>query len=194
MSRLNKDDIGRYFDYGLDVAGRILYMGSTGSDGEDTGTDHKMAEHVIKGLDILDRTDGPITIKMNNIGGDDYHGLAIYDAINGCKNHITLIGIGCVMSMGAWIMQAADERVMTQNASMLVHYGTWGYEGHTMDYIQWAKEASRMNVLMEQHMLVRIREKHPKYSASRFRRKFLFDSFLSAQDALDLGLIDKVSQ
>jgi len=102
--------------------------------------------------------------------------------------------MGNIMSMGAWVIQAADERIMTPNATMMVHYGIWSYEGHSMDYLQWAKELSRLNKLMEDTLLARIREKHPKFSAAKFRRQFLFDSFLSAQEALDLGLIDRVAQ
>jgi len=188
------DSIGTFFDYGLDASTRTLYIGSIGTEGVDNGVDYKMAEYAIKGLDILDRSEGPIRIRLNTIGGDEYQGLAIYDAISLCKNQVSIIGMGNIMSMGAWVIQAADERIMTPNATMMVHYGIWSYEGHSMDYLQWAKELSRLNKLMEDTLLARIREKHPKFSAAKFRRQFLFDSFLSAQEALDLGLIDRVAQ
>lgn len=191
MSRA-KSDLGNFFDYGLDVASRTIYIGSYGETSDEPGCDYNMAGRAIMALHVLDRTTGDITIKMNNIGGDEYHGLAIYDAIKACENPVRLVGMGCVMSMGAWIMQAADERVMTPNATMMIHYGVWSYEGHTFDYLKWAAEVNRINKLMEDHFLARIREKHPKYSAAKFRHKFLFDSFLSAQEALDLGLIDAI--
>ena len=121
-------------------------MGSVTVDMDsESGTDANMAERVIKGLHMLDTSaptgDKPITIIMNNLGGDWYHGMGIYDAIKACKNHITIKVFGYVMSMGSIIIQAADKRIMSPNSRMMIHYGTSGYYGHNKDFIKWAKEA-----------------------------------------------------
>ena len=93
-----------------------------------------MAERAIKALHILDSTaptgDKPITVIMNNPGGDEYHGMAIYDAIKSCKNHVTIVVFGMAMSMGSIILQAADKRVMSANSRVMIHYGTWGINDH----------------------------------------------------------------
>lgn len=159
---------------------------------QEGGTDYRMAEFAIKGLHVLDATVGDIIIKMNNVGGDEYHGLAIFDAIRRCTNAVTIVGFGCIMSMGAWILQAGDTRSATENATLMVHYGEWGFVGHTFNFERSAKELARINNLMETHMLARIREKHPKYTAAAFRKRFQFDSYLTAQEAVDLGLLDNV--
>jgi Protease subunit of ATP-dependent Clp proteases len=193
MAKREADAIGNFFQYGVDIASRTLYVGSH-ADFEQTegGTDYLLANYAVKGLHLLDQTPGEITILMNNPGGDEYHGMAIYDAIELCTNHVKCVGIGMVMSMGSWIIQAADERLMTRNSTMLLHYGTWSYDGHAKDFTRSSAESDRQRGMMEECYLGRIRQKHPKYPLSRIKKLLLFDSWLSAQDALDLGLIDRI--
>ena len=102
-TRRQIDDIEVFFEQGLYVPTRTIYMGEI----LDGGTDHVMAERVIKALHVLDaNSEAPIAILMNNPGGDEYHGLAIYDAILGCKNHVAITAYGHAMSMGSIILQA----------------------------------------------------------------------------------------
>jgi len=195
MTRRTRDDIDRWFDHGLDVAGRTLYLGSSSRDGsEESGTDYDMAARAIKALHTLDLTDGAINVLMNNPGGSVYDGLAIYDAIAGCRNNVTITGYGHVMSMGAWILQAADDRALAPNAVVMIHYGSSSFAGHNQDLGRWAAEEARLNRLMEDVFLERIRAKWPKYPLARLRRKLLFDSFLTAAAAVELGLADRTLQ
>ena len=68
MARMKTDDIDKFFEYGINVTTRTLFMGSmeTDMEGDESGTDASMAEYVIKGLHILDNysksEDKPITI------------------------------------------------------------------------------------------------------------------------------------
>ena len=98
-----RDDIDRYFSYNIHIPTKTMYLGSVEYDSDDgeTGTDHGMAEMAIKGLHILDgtRPDKPITIIMNNPGGDEYHGMAIYDAIQACQSEVHIRVFGHAMSM-----------------------------------------------------------------------------------------------
>lgn len=196
-----RDEIDRLFDYDIYVPNRTIYMGSCGQDwdGAESGVDFMMAERVIKALHVLDHiapkppSNGEITIVMNNPGGDYYHGAAIYDAIKGCANHVTVRGTGYVMSMAAFILQAADERVLTPNARVMIHYGTSGTHGHAKDMMRWAKEYERLNDMMENVLLERIREKHKTFSTAKIKELLSFDTILSAQEAVDLGLADKVT-
>lgn len=194
---IQHDDITKFFEYGLYIPNRHLYLGSIGFDGEgESGTDFAMAEYAIKGLHVLDSLapDGskPITIIMNNIGGDEYHCLAIYDAIMACRNHVTMIGTGYVMSAGSIIFQAADERVLTPNARMMIHYGTWGYHDHPKITYAWAEEGKKMDQAMRNIYLERIREKHPDFLEEELDAKLNFDTILNPYEAVDLGLADRV--
>lgn len=154
MARLSKDHIDKFYDYDIEVDSRLLYMGSVYSDDDgESGVDTLMAERVIKGLTLLESAapDGskPITIIMNNPGGDWYHGMAIYDAIKTCANEVTIKTFGHGMSMGAVILQAADERLVAPNAKIMIHYGTMGADNHAKIFYRWAAENQRADYAME---------------------------------------------
>lgn len=195
--RINRDDIEKFFDYGIYLPSRTVYMGSvTISEEEESGTDCLMAEKAIKGLHILDNLapngDSPITIILNSPGGDVYDGLAIYDAISQCKNYVTIKVMGKAQSMGAVILQAADKRIMSANASLMIHYGTTGVNGETKTVSKYLTETQRIDKDMEQLFLKKIREKKPKYTLKQVRQLLDRDTYFSASDAVDLGLADEI--
>lgn len=140
-----------WFDQNLDVETRTIYMGSMGStDGGEDGVDHVMAAYFIKGMHFLEsRGKANICIIMNNIGGDWYHGMAIYDAIKCSPCVCTVKVYGYAMSMGSIILQAADERVMMPNSRFMIHYGTDGVYSHAKIAEKWGEEAKRNNHDME---------------------------------------------
>lgn len=197
MAKAMRDDIDKFFDYEIYLPTRTIYMGSVENDIEngESGTDGAMAERVIKALHILDNTpsgDKPITIIMNNPGGDEYHGLAIFDAIKTCKNYVKVIVYGHAMSMGSIILQAADERVMAPNSRMMIHYGTWGINDHPKIVYKWADEGKKFDAWMENLYFEKIKQKHPNHSLAKVKEMCNFDTFLTAQEAVDLGLADKI--
>lgn len=197
MAKIIRDDIDRFFQYNIDLTNKTLYIGSLDTDFEDgeTGTDHMMASYVIKGLHILDNHGSePKTIKiiMNNPGGDIYHGFAIYDAIQSCKNRVEIKVFGHAMSMGSVIFQAADDRVMAPNSRMMLHYGTMGYWGHSKDYQRWSDEVQKLDKWMEDLYLEHIKEKHPKFTRRKLHDYIKYDYFLTADEAVELGLADRV--
>lgn len=198
MSSILRDDVDKFFDYGINIPTRTLYIGSTSylSDGDESGVDHEMTERAVKGIHLLDfhakSGDKPFTIVMNNPGGDWYHGIAIYDAITTSRNHITVKVYGHAMSMGAVILQAADERLIAPNARLMIHYGTMGYSSHTKIYQEWAKEAAFTDKVHEDIFLDQIRDKHPRFARKKLQAMMNFDSFFGAKEAVDFGLADKI--
>lgn len=195
MSKFTKDDIDKFHDYSLYIPQRTIFMGSeefSMSEGE-SGTDGLMAERMIKNLIILESLNSnPITIIMNNIGGDEYHGLAIYDAIKACKSHVTIQVRGHAMSMGSIILQAADTRVMAANSRMMIHYGTWSFDGHAKTGQKWAKEFDKLDEWMEQMYLDRIHEKVPSFPIQKLKKMLDHDTFFTAEESVRHGLADKV--
>jgi len=193
--RISKDDTDRFHDYSLYIPQRILYMGSesvSAYEGE-PGTDTFMAERQIKNLLILDTlSQDPITIIMNNIGGDVNHGLAIYDAIISCKSHVTIKVFGNAASMGSVILQAADERIMSPNSIQMIHYGYLGLDGHAKTAYKIADENKRIDKWMEKIYLQKIQEKQPHFSLQRLQRMLEHDTFLTSHQSVELGLADKV--
>lgn len=189
------EDISLFHDYGIDVKKRLIYMGSENfdpSEGE-SGTDGKMLEKFKKNLTTLENINSkPITIFMQNEGGDEYNGFAIHDLIKASPCDITVQVLGCAMSMGSIILQAADKRVMLKNAAQMIHYGTWGVNDHSKTTQQWAKEGRRIDKLMEKIYLDRIREKHPDFKLSKLRKLLDHDTFLTAEQSIFLGLADSI--
>ncbi len=165
-------------------------------DGNESGTDGAMASNFIKALRVLESTapegDKPITIIMNNVGGCEYAGGAVYDAIRACRNHTTIEVFGHAMSMGSVILQAADLRRLAPSSRTMLHYGTWGIEDHPQNTYRWAEEGKKLDAWMEQIYLNKIQEKHPKYTLAKVQKLLQFDTFLNAQEAVELGLADEV--
>ena len=194
MARINRDDVDKLYDYDLYIPSRTIYMGSVNSDENgESGVEAIMAERVVKALHLLDQKDEPITIIMNNPGGDWYHGMAIYDAIKACKSHITIKVFGMAMSMGGVILQAADERVMAPNAKFMMHYGTMGIDStHSKIFSKWAEENDKINTDMEDIFLEKIQQKHPNYTRQQLEKQLDYDTILTAEEAIKLGLADSI--
>lgn len=197
-TKVLRDDIDKWMEYGIYLPNRHIYMGSVAYnyDQGETGTDHLMAERAIKNLHVLDSLapDGTkeITIIMNNLGGLLYHALAIYDAIMACRSPVTIIGTGHVMSAGSLIFQAADDRVLSPNARVMIHYGTTGYYDHPKIVRSWMKEDEKVGQLMRNIYLERIREKHPDFDEEELDKILNFDTIYNAYEAVDMGLADRV--
>jgi len=191
---MRKENIQLFHEYSLNVETRAMYLGScTDNDGDESGTDYKMAERAIKNLLILDAaSDRPITIYLNSPGGDTYHGFAIYDAIRSCTNYVRIIGMGYVMSMGSVILQAGDERLLAPNAKMLLHYGSVNLGGNTKDVINWVETEKKEMRSLEDLYLEKIRVKHPKFSRAALQSKIRHDYILNANEAVELGLAQRV--
>jgi ATP-dependent Clp endopeptidase proteolytic subunit ClpP len=169
-------------------------MGSVESnDDGDSGVDAIMAERVIKALHLLDQKDEPITIIMNNPGGDWFHGMAIYDAIKACQSHITIKVYGMAMSMGGVILQAADKRIMMPNAKFMMHYGYMGWDGHSKTFDRWAAENKRINKEMEQIFLDKMQEVNANFTLKQLEDLLDHDTIYTAQETVNMGLADEVA-
>ena len=189
MSRVNRDDIDKLFDYGIHIPTKtIITVGDS---------DEEVASNLMKGLHILDGTapEKPLTIKLNNCGGDEYHGMAMFDSIRACTSHVIIIGFGNVHSMGSVIFQSADERIMSPNAKQLIHYGTpllADPELHAKSQYSWTEECKKFSEWMEIMYLEKIHKKHPDFKIKKLQEMLNFDTILSAHEAVELGLADKV--
>lgn len=193
--RHTRDDLDRFHDYNIYLPTRTIYMGSEQYDIDDgeSGTDGAMAERIIKNLHLLDSmANEPIKIIMNNLGGDEYACFAMIDAIKQCRSHVTVTAMGHAMSAGSLILQAADSRIMGPLAVQMLHYGTWFCSDHAKTFQKWAREGKRIDEWMEQYYLAKIREKLPKFPLSKLRTMLDHDTFLTAQESVDLGLCDAV--
>lgn len=189
MPRVNRDDVDKLYDYGIYIPTKTII-----SVGE---TEAEVAANLLKGLHVLDQVnpEKPLTIELNNVGGDEYHGLAIYDSIRACKSKVIIIAKGHAMSMGSIILQAADERVMSPNSRQMIHYGSpvqADPDTHAKTQYKWTEECKKISTWMEEMYLEKIRQKHPDFKKKKLVDMLNFDTILTAEESVELGLADKI--
>lgn len=180
----NPDHVHNWFEYGVDYRRRIIRI--------EQDIDEVSASYALSGLLSLDLTPGNITILLSTYGGEWYSGMAIYDAVRACENHVTVVGTGQVMSMGSLILQAGDERVLTPNAEVMIHVGSESVESHYHDFHRYAKASERYNAVMENIYLEQIKKKHPKFTRAKVKALIAHDTYLASGEAVELGLADRV--
>jgi ATP-dependent Clp endopeptidase proteolytic subunit ClpP len=192
--KLDTEHMYTLHDYSIHVPSRTLYMGSEKVYGHgESGVDALMAERQIKNIFILESLSyEPITIIMNNPGGDMSHGFAIYDALRMCKSPIIIKVIGDASSMGSIILQAGDMRYMSKNSRQLIHYGSMSVSSNVIDALSFSHDIKNINTKMENIYLTKIRKKHLNYKKSDLKKLLSHDTYLTAEQSLELNLIDSI--
>ena len=187
--RFNRYNLHQFFDYGINPDTKTLYIEDVNGGDE---VNASMANNVLKGLHLLDNipNDKEITIIMNSIGGDVYHGLAIYDAIQACKCKVVIKIFGQAFSMGAIILQAADERLLSPNARLMIHYGSVSLDDSAKNTYRWTDEAKRLDNLFDVIILDRVKDRHPRFTKAKVQGLLQFDTIMSAEESIELGLAD----
>jgi len=183
-TRISRDHLSQFFENGLNLETRTIYFGY-GQEQSDIELDHVLAARVMKSLHLLNnvpRREEPITLLINNQGGDDSHGLGIYDMIQAMDCEVNGYVWGNCQSMAVWVLQACDKRFMSKYSTMMIHHG----EG-SKDY--WTKHQDEVCAKI---LLDKIQEKNPTFSRAKLEKMLDVDTFLNAQQALHLGLIDEV--
>lgn len=196
MSRRSRTEIEEFQDYNILVSQRIIYYGSVSEDWDniEKGTDYDSTSNFVKNLLFLDQiSHDPITVYLNNPGGNWYHGMAVYDVIEGIRSAVTMIGIGHIMSMGTVIFQAAKKRFITDNVGFMIHDGYDG--GQILDsrsFESLAIESKRVRYKMYEIYLDKIKEKHPKFTLEKVEEMCSHDKYLTPEQIIDLNLADKI--
>lgn len=156
--------------------------------------DEHMFSSVFNNLHILDSTDGTITIYINSDGGDLDQGMAIYDAIAGCKNYVRMIVVGHASSAASLVLQAADERLMTPSSYIMIHAGEESTEGHPEIKKKWDAKFQKDKEWMEDLYLEKIKNKKPKFAKNKLSEMLKFDTIFTAKEAIEIGLADGIVQ
>ncbi len=189
-----KEDLDRYFDYGIYPTKRMLYLGSfSDGEGREAGVDYQMFEGFLKGLTYLDAmSDRPITIHMNTDGGDWYHGMAIYHAIQACRSHVTIIAWGYACSMGSLIFQAADVRLIARDCVFMIHDGSEGMDGGARSFEAWGREVLRTRKAMYRVYFDRMVVVDPSMPMTKIERLCSHDRIYTPEQTIALGLADDI--
>lgn len=137
----------------------------------------------------------PILVQINSPGGNVTDGLAIYDTIMRLrrKGHsVTTHGMGFVASMASVLLQAGDERVMDARAKLMLHEGSIQLNGNANLTSGEREDIESFSKLLTKDIVSILTERSnltPARLNSKWRRK---DWYLTAQEALDLGFVDRV--
>jgi ATP-dependent Clp protease protease subunit len=133
--------------------------------------------------------DKDIYFYINSPGGVITSGLSIYDTMNYIKPNIVTICIGQAASMGAFLLSSGEKgkRYALPNARIMIHQPSGGAQGQSTDIQIQAQEIQRLKDTLNEIMA-----KNCGKTAKELERDTERDNFMSAQEAVEYGLIDKV--
>ena len=136
-----------------------------------------------------DNPDKDISFYINSPGGSVSAGLAIYDTMQFIKPDVSTLCVGQAASMGALLLTAGakGKRFCLPNSRVMIHQPMGGFQGQASDIEIHAKE-----ILFLKGKLTEIMAKHTGQKIETIERDTDRDNFLSADQAVQYGLVDKV--
>ncbi len=162
---------------------RIIFLG--------TEIDDDVANSIIAQLLLLDseNSEKDIMLYINSPGGVITAGMAIYDTMKLIKSDVSTICLGDAASMGAFLLSGGTKgkRLALPNARVMIHQPLGGAKGQATDIEIEAKEILRMK-----SMLNTLLAEHTGQTVETIQKDTERDNFMTAQEALEYGLIDKI--
>ena len=133
--------------------------------------------------------DKDISFYINSPGGSVSAGLAIYDTMQFVKPNVSTLCVGQAASMGALLLAAGEKgkRFCLPNSRVMIHQPMGGFSGQASDIEIHARE-----ILFLRQRLNEILAKHSGQNVDTIAKDTDRDNFLSAEDAVKYGLVDKV--
>ena len=180
---------GSQFERWVDIytrlgAERILFLGQEVTDG--------VANSLVAQMLYLDSEDStkPIYLYINSPGGSVTAGLAIYDTMKYVKSDVVTICVGLAASMGAFLLSAGtkNKRLALPHSRIMIHQPLGGTSQRQASDIEIeAKEILRIKEMLNRAMSEMTGQPFEKIEKDTDR-----DYFLSAEEAKQYGLIDRV--
>jgi ATP-dependent Clp protease protease subunit len=172
-----------YDIYSLLLRERIIFVG--------TPIDDQVANVVVAQLLYLSREDADREISMyiNSPGGQIYAGLAIFDTMRMIPNKISTVAVGVTASFGTVLLAAGTkgQRYALPHATIHMHQPLGGAQGQASDIEIQAKEILRLKERLNEIMAESTGQK-----IEIIQRDTERDFFMSSQQAVEYGLVDKV--
>lgn len=162
---------------------RVIFLGE--------GIDSAVANTVIAQLLFLEKQDpkAPITMYVNSPGWHVTAGLAIYDTMQYVKCPVSTVSIGLSASMGSIILAGGEKgkRYALPHSEIMIHQPLGWAEGQATDIMLAAKHIEKTG-----NILYGILAKHTGQKLDTVKADCDRDNFMSAEEALKYGLIDKI--
>ena len=164
---------------------RVVFLGSA--------IDDQVANSIVAQLLFLetDNPDADINLYINSPGGSVTAGMAIFDTMNYIKCPVRTVCVGLAASMGAFLLMAGEKgkRLALPNSEVMIHQPSGGASGQATDvtiHAEWLlRTKNKMNGLMAQMT---------GQPLEKIARDVERDYFMSAQEALEYGIIDEIYQ
>jgi ATP-dependent Clp protease protease subunit len=133
--------------------------------------------------------DKDIALYINSPGGSVYAGMAIYDTMQFIKPDVSTICVGMAASMGAFLLAAGakGKRFALPNSRIMIHQPSGGSQGQASDIEIQAREILYLRDRINTILAERTGQTVEKIRADSDR-----DNFMSAEDAVKYGLIDRI--
>jgi ATP-dependent Clp protease protease subunit len=130
-----------------------------------------------------------IYLYINSPGGTITSGMAIYDTINYISCDTSTICIGMAASMAAFILASGTKgkRYCLKNSEIMLHQPSGGYQGQATDVDIYAKR-----ILKVKEKIISILSEKTNKSITKIRKDTERDYFMSADEAVIYGIVDKV--
>ncbi|MBP5212787.1 MAG: ATP-dependent Clp endopeptidase proteolytic subunit ClpP [Pyramidobacter sp.] len=173
----------QYDIYSRLLKDRIIFLGDE--------IDDTLANSVVAQLLFLESEspDRDISIYINSPGGSVYAGLAIYDTIQFVKCDVSTIVVGMAASMAAVLLAAGakGKRIALPNSRVMIHQPLGGAQGQASDIEIQAREIVKTKELLNSILVTHTGQPMKRIKADSDR-----DFWMSASEALDYGIVDKV--
>lgn len=140
-------------------------------------------------LYLSNENNDDICIYINSPGGSVTAGMAIYDTMNYVKPDVRTIGIGMCASMGAFILSSGTKgkRSALPNTEVMIHQPLGGVKGKATDI-----EIASNHIVKTKEKLNKILAKNTGKSFNKIAKDTEKDYYMSAEEALEYGIIDEI--
>jgi ATP-dependent Clp protease protease subunit len=174
-----------YDIFSLLLKNRIVFVGTPIND--------QVANLIVAQLLFLSNEDreAPIQMYINSPGGVIYAGLAIYDTMQMIPNPISTLAVGVTASFGTVLLTAGTkgQRYALPHATIHMHQPLGGAQGQATEIEIQAREILRLKARLNEIM-----SKHTGQTLEVIERDTERDFFMSADQAVDYGLVDQVME
>ena len=164
---------------------RIVFLGSE--------IDDQVANSIVAQLLFLEteNPDADISLYINSPGGSVTAGMAIYDTMNYVKCPVRTVCIGMAASMGAFLLMAGEKgkRMALPNSEIMIHQPSGGASGQATDvtiHAEW--------LLKTRHKMSKMMAEMTGKTLEEVEHDVERDHFMTAQEALEYGIIDEIYQ
>lgn len=146
------------------------------------------AEYIRKAIEKAETING-IELYINSIGGYVDEGVSIYNLLKRQSVPVTAYIDGMACSIASVVAMAADKIVMPSNTTMMIHHAIGGCYGNAKEHREFATQLDKISEASTNSYLVHAGD---KLTREKLEPLLSAETFLTAQEAFDIGLCDEI--